>query len=203
MTSWVEGPTAWRVEAVVLAYGRVRLEPWRSEHDAPLLKAAQDDDVWRWLPVRRPRTVHEMGEFRQSLAGLSWAVFVDGVPAGCTSYLNIDPEVRGLEVGATWYRRDLWSTEINPTCKYLLLRHAFEHLEAQRITLRTDARNLRSQAAIRKLGAQFDGTLRHDRRRADGSVRDSVLFSVLATEWPQVRAGLEGRVAGSQDRGQP
>jgi RimJ/RimL family protein N-acetyltransferase len=126
-------------------------------------------------------------------------VVVDGRAAGSTSYLDLDTEVGGLEIGWTWYRKDLWATEVNPTCKLLLLTYAFEDLGAGRMSLKTDSRNTRSQAAIRKLGCAYDGTLRHVRVRPDGTIRDTVYFSMLAPEWPAAKAALEVRVgAGSQ-----
>lgn len=121
MTSRMRKPTK-----VVLARGRVTLEPWRSEHDSDLFTAAQDDDIWRWLPAHRPYGVQEMAVMRQTHTGLPWAVVVDGIAAGSTSYLNADLSVGGLEIGWTWYRRDLWATDVNSTCKMLHMEHAFE-----------------------------------------------------------------------------
>lgn len=171
------------------------LEPWEPRHDEGLLAAAQDDEVWRWLSVARPTSVEEVSRLRETHPGLPWVVVVDGVPAGSTSYLDVDTEVGGLEVGWTWYRRDLWAGDVNPTCKLLLLGHAFQELGARRVTLKTDALNSRSRAAILKLGCRYDGTLRHHRLRADGSVRDSAFYSMLAAEWPAARAALEARLA--------
>jgi RimJ/RimL family protein N-acetyltransferase len=181
-------------EAVELAHGRVRLEPWGPQHDAGLLEAAQDDEVWRWLPARRPVTHDDLRATREQHPGMPWAVVVDDTPAGSTSYLDVDCEVGGLEIGWTWYRRDLWATEVNPTCKLLLLGHAFDDLGAGRVTLKTDALNTRSQSAIRRLGCRYDGTLRHHRLRPDGSVRDTAYFSMLAPEWPDARRQLLARV---------
>ena len=182
-------------EPVVLSRGRVSLEPWEPRHDVELLDAAQDDDVWRWLRVPRPAHVQEIARLRETHDGFPWTVVVDGVACGSTSYLDVDLEVEGLEIGWTWYRRDLWATDVNPTCKLLLMSYAFEDLGCQRITLKTDGLNTRSQAAIRKLGCQYDGTLRHDRLRADGSVRDSAYFSLLAAEWPAAKAALGARLS--------
>lgn len=179
---------------VVLSVGRVSLEPWEPRHDRELLEAAQDDDVWRWLSVPRPTSSQQIASLRETHPGLPWAVVVDGVAAGSTSYLDVDLPVEGLEIGWTWYRRDLWATDVNPRCKLLLLAHAFESLGAQRVTFKTDALNTRSQAAIRRLGCRYDGTLRHHRLRGDGSVRDSAYFSMLAAEWPAARAALEARL---------
>ncbi len=181
-------------EPVLLSRGRVRLEPWEPRHDADLLDAAHQDDVWRWLSVPRPVDLAEMGLLRETHVGLPWAVVVDGRAVGSTSYLDVDLAVEGLEIGWTWYRRDVWATDVNPTCKLLLLGHAFDDLGAARVTLKTDALNTRSQSAIRRLGCSYDGTLRHHRLRADGSVRDSAYFSMLAAEWPAAREGLLKRL---------
>jgi RimJ/RimL family protein N-acetyltransferase len=183
-------------EPVVLERGRVRLEPWEPRHDAELLEAAQTDGVFQWLPSPTPRTSEDVSRLRLEHNGMPWAVVVEGRASGSTSYLDVDHEVEGLEIGATWYRRDLWATHVNPTCKLLLLGHAFEDLGAQRVTLKTDALNSRSRAAISKLGCAFDGVLRHHKLRADGSVRDSAFFSLLAAEWPAAKAALEARLAG-------
>jgi len=180
-------------EPVVLAGHGVRLEPWGPEHDADLLAAGQNDELWRWMPTTRPGTLEDLQAMRSAHPGLPWAVVVDGRAGGCTSYLDVDRSVGGLEIGWTWYRRDLWATSVNPACKLLLLGHAFDSLAAARVTLKTDALNTRSRAAITKLGCAYDGTLRHNRRRPDGSVRDTSYFSMLAQEWPAARQVLRRR----------
>ena len=182
-------------EPLTLTRGRVALEPWVERHDADLLAAAQDDAIWTWMPALRPRTPSDMRQIRQTHPGQPWAVVVDGVAAGSTSYLEVELEAEGLEIGWTWYRRELWAGDVNPTCKLLLLGYAFDDLGAGRVTLRTDGLNVRSQAAIRKLGCAYDGTLRHHRRRPDGSVRDSAFFSMLAGEWPTARDRLLSRLS--------
>jgi RimJ/RimL family protein N-acetyltransferase len=181
-------------EAVTLRRGRVVLEPWTAAHDADLLVAAQDDDVWRWMPAVRPSTTEQLKALRETHPGLPWAVVVDGVASGSTSYLDVDCELGGLEIGWTWYAKALWATDVNPTCKLLLLSYAFDDLGAERVTLKTDHLNTRSQAAIRKLGCEYDGTLRHQRRRPDGSVRHAAYFSMLADEWPAARQALVTRL---------
>ena len=185
-------------EPVVLELGRVRLEPLGPQHDEELLAAAQADEIWQWMPVARPRRIDEVRRIRTTHPGQPWAVVVDGTAAGSTSYLDVDPIVGGLEVGWTWYRRDLWASTVNPACKLLLLGHAFEVLGAQRVTLKTDALNARSRAAIAKLGCAYDGTLRHQRLRPNGSARDTAYFSMLTPEWPTARARLQARVVGAR-----
>jgi RimJ/RimL family protein N-acetyltransferase len=114
---------------------------------------------------------------------------------GSTSYLDVQSANRGVEVGSTWYTPDVRGTAVNPESKLLLLQHAFEDWSAIRVCLKTDHLNLHSQAAIRKLGATYDGTLRQHVIRPDGTYRDSVYFSIIDAEWPAVKEGLEVRVA--------
>jgi RimJ/RimL family protein N-acetyltransferase len=117
-----------------------------------------------------------------------------GTVVGTTSLLEADLVNESAHVGSTLYGSHWWGTPVNPECKLLLLGHAFDELEVQRVLFKTDALNARSRAAISQLGAAYDGTLRHHRLRSDGSVRDSAYFSVLAAEWPAVRDGLRARV---------
>src|SRR5436305_4969719 len=117
-----------------------------------------------------------------------------GFPVGTTSYFDIRPEHRGLEIGYTWLAPAYQGTHVNPENKYLLLRHAFETLEAVRVQLKTDMRNLHSQRAIAKLGAVYEGTLRKHFILPDGYVRDTVMFSIVAEEWPAVKTALEARL---------
>jgi RimJ/RimL family protein N-acetyltransferase len=180
-------------ELVTLTRGRVRLEPLGPQHDGDLLEAAQDDDVWRWMPILRPRSLGDVERLREVQSAHAWAVIVDGRACGTTSYLDVDTELGGLEIGWTWYARALWATDVNPTCKLLLLSYAFEELGAGRVTLRTDGLNSRSQAAIKKLGFLYDGTLRHHRLRPAGTVRNTAFFSMLADEWPAAKARLVQR----------
>ena len=178
----------------MLSHGRVRLEPLSLARVADLHVAGADPLVWQWLSVRQPwshASVIDMVDAAQADPDrLAWAVVVDGVAVGSTSYLDIDLAVGGLEIGWTWYSRSVWATEVNPTCKLLLLGHAFDDLGAGRVFFKTDALNRRSRSAILRLGATYDGTLRHHRLRPDGTVRDSAYYSVLADEWSTVRAGL-------------
>jgi N-acetyltransferase len=119
----------------------------------------------------------------------------DGRIVGSTRYFNIDAAHKRLEIGYTWYARDTWSSAVNPACKFLLFRHGFEALKWNRVELKCDARNKRSRAAILKLGAKEEGTLRKHMVLRDGFVRDTIYFSVVAEEWPAVRDGLHTRIA--------
>src|SRR4029077_12425986 len=113
---------------------------------------------------------------------------------GMTRYLNIEEAHRKLEIGSTWYTPAVWAGAVNPECKLLLMQHAFEVLKFNRVEYKTDARNARSRAAIAKLGATQEGIFRKHIIMADGHVRDSVFFSIIDTEWPAVKAGLEKRL---------
>ena len=185
-------------EPVVLEGHGVRLEPLTDAHAADLLTASRGDGVWTYLTVPAPADEDGMRAVIAAAvadpARLAWAVVVDGRAVGSTSYLDVDPAVSGLEIGWTWYAREVWATHVNPACKLLLLEHAFDELDVQRVTLKLDARNTRSYRAVERLGARYDGTLRHHRLRADGTVRDSAFFSILAAEWPLVRRGLTARL---------
>lgn len=182
-----------RPEPVVLEGHGVRLEPLTASHADDLVAAASDERIWaRTGP--QPRTAEDVLGWTAQPGRHPYAVVVDGRAQGSTSYGDVDLDVAGLEVGWTWYAPVLWSTHVNPACKLLLLGHAFEELGAQRVTLKTDALNLRSRAAIARLGASYDGTLRHHRLRPDGTVRDSAFFSLLADEWPAARDGLMRRL---------
>jgi len=114
---------------------------------------------------------------------------------GMTRYLNIEEAHKRVEIGSTWYEPSVWAGKVNPECKYLLMRHAFETLKFHRVEYKTDARNARSRAAILKLGATQEGILAKHMIMADGHIRDSVIFSIVDTAWPAVKAGLEKRLA--------
>jgi RimJ/RimL family protein N-acetyltransferase len=120
---------------------------------------------------------------------------VDGRIIGSTRYLDVQEEDRTAEIGWTWYEPPAWGTIVNPEAKFLLLRHAFEEWHAIRIALKTDVRNLRSQSAIARLGAVYEGTLRNQRIRPDGSYRDTPIYSIIESEWPSVKRSLEARLA--------
>lgn len=185
-------------DGTVLTGHGVRLEPLGPQHVDDLHATTGDDpDAWAWLRAS-PRSRADMADVVAAAVAdegrVAYAVVVDGRAQGSSSYLDVDLSVSGLEIGWTWYARPLWGTRVNPACKLLLLGHAFEELGAHRVTFKTDALNARSRAAILKLGCSYDGTLRHHKLRADGSVRDSAYFSLLAAEWPAARDGLLARL---------
>jgi len=193
---------------ITLTGTSIRLEPLRSEHGGALLEAGRSTEVWEWMPAR-PTTRGGMERWlARALAaearGREYPFIVrqrsDERIIGSTRYLDVQEEDRTAEIGWTWYAPAAWGTVVNPQAKYLLLRHAFEDWHAIRVALKTDIRNLRSQAAIKKLGAVYEGTLRNQRIRLDGTFRDTVVFSIVDREWPAVKAALEARLSMSAGR---
>jgi RimJ/RimL family protein N-acetyltransferase len=179
----------------------VRLEPLEERHHADLAAAVAVDPAAFALsgPVASvgleawiARAVQE----RDAGERLPFAIVVaeDGRAVGSSSYLDIAPADGRLEIGATWYGRAWWKTFVNPEAKLLLLGHAFDELGATRVAFRTDAENVRSRSAIERLGAVFEGIHRHREHRPDGTLRDTAFYSILAAEWPAVRAGLQERL---------
>ncbi len=167
------------------------------DSDVPELFAALDNDEC-WLHVAgRPAdadalraTIHGA----TSLGRHMWVVERRGVIVGTTSFLDVSVNDARLEIGSTMYSPSEWGGDLNPTCKYLLMSYAFVELGMGRVQLKTDIRNVRSRNAIERLGARFEGVLRRYQRRADGTVRDTVMYSVIAEDWPAVRDGLTARI---------
>ncbi len=185
---------------VRLTGDRVEIVPMDPAHTDGLFKAGRAAEIWEYMPMR-VATPEDMARLlrdalRDRDEGREFPfVIIDrasGRIVGSTRFLEIALAHRGIEIGWTWLAPDVWRTPINTECKYLLLRHCFETLEMIRVQLKTDARNLRSQRAIERLGAAREGVLRHHRVMPDGYLRDSVYYSILAEEWPGVKARLEG-----------
>lgn len=188
-----------------LTGGHVRLS-LLTEDDLPALALLlADPAVYAsgYVMHRRPVDLEDgivLGRERflngQGVRRWSYAVrlVADGTLVGTTSLLDAEPAHERIHVGSTLYGSAWWGTQVNPACKLLLLEHCFEHLGYGRVKLQTDARNTRSQDALSRLGAQREGVLRRHTRREDGTFRDTVVFSVLRDEWPQVRVGLEARL---------
>ena len=187
-----------------LAGSSVRLEPLREEHSTALFEAAQRLD-WKWFlsPLRTREDVEARiaeglkSEHVNEAYAFAVRLLRSNAVVGSTSYFAIVSRHKRAEVGSTWYVPSVWGTVVNPECKYLLLKHAFEDWSAIRIQLTTDVNNIHSQRAIAKLGAKFEGTLRNNGIRPDGSYRDSMLYSIVASEWPEVKAKLLRRIRSS------
>jgi len=180
----------------------VRLAPLARGHVPALCAVGLEPELWRWStePVRTSDDMRAYVERALSAAAagsaLPFAVTLtaDGRVIGSTRYANTAIEHDRLEIGWTWYGLPWQRTAVNTECKLLLLRHAFETLGAVRVELKTDALNTRSRAAILRIGAVEEGTLRAHMRATDGRRRDTVYFSILDSEWPGVRARLERRL---------
>jgi len=187
----------WPVPADTVLVGRHVTLTLAEDHDTSELFTVLDHDAV-WTHVRgRPADADELGP-TMAAANESgrwpWIVRQGGRIVGTTSYLEVSPADARLEIGFTLYAPEVWGTVVNPECKLLLMEWAFEQAGMGRVQLKTDIRNARSQGAIARLGAQYEGVLRRYQRRQDDTVRDTVLFSVLAEEWPDVKAGLVARI---------
>jgi RimJ/RimL family protein N-acetyltransferase len=190
------------VRPVTLEGRGIRLEPLTEDHQEALAIAAADGRLWELWFTAVPSPDGMAAYVKAALKGqadggmLPWAVrdLATGVVVGATRYHDIAPAIDRVEIGYTWYAQSRQRTNVNTTCKLLLLTHAFDSLGCQVVGLRTDNFNLRSQRAIEGLGAKKDGTIRHFAQRRDGTVRDSVMYSILAAEWPDVRRHLELRL---------
>jgi RimJ/RimL family protein N-acetyltransferase len=170
----------------------VTLEPLEERHVPGLREAAADERIWRWMT-----TTDVEDWIRRALAATDMYHFVvlrDGVVVGSTSYLNVVPEHRRLEIGNTWNNPSTWGTAANTDAKYLLLRHAFEELGMQRVEFKTDAKNERARAALAALPSEFEGIHRKHMIVRDGERRDSAWYAVIDDDWPAVKAALERRI---------
>ncbi len=189
--------------SVVLEGHGVRLEPLGPEHADGLRAAVSDGELWKlWFTVvpepDRLATYIESARAGQAEGRmLPWAVRENttNTIVGCTRYHDIVADIDRVEIGYTFYAGTWQRTHVNTACKLLLFRHAFESLGCAVVGLRTDSFNFASQRAIEALGAKKDGVLRHHQRRRDGTARDSVMYSVIAREWSDVKRHLEWRLA--------
>lgn len=192
-----------KLEPVTLEREGIRLEPLGPEHHDGLVAAASDGRLWELWFTGVPAPEETRAYIAQALAGqsdghmLPWAVrdLASGAIIGSTRYHDVAAAIDRVEIGYTWYAASRQRSHVNTTCKLLLLAHAFDVVGCKVVALRTDGFNFRSQRAIEALGAKKDGVLRHFQARRDGSPRDTVLYSILAGEWPDVKRHLEGRLA--------
>ena len=187
------------VEPVELSGHGVRLVPLTPDHEAGLRAAAADGELWTLRVTSVPAPEETAGYIRTALQAredghrFAFAVLDDetGEVLGSTSYHDILPAVRRVEIGYTWYAKRVQRTHVNTACKLLLLAHAFDTLDCRVVGWRTDNFNFASQRAIERLGAKKDGVIRGHALRRDGTVRDTVMYSLTSGEWPEVRAHLE------------
>jgi len=190
-------------QPVILEGHGIRLEPLTEGHHDALAAAAADGQLWELWFTSVPDPGTTAAYIADALKGqreghmLPWAVrdLASGTVVGTTRYHDIVAAIDRVEIGYTWYAASRQRTNVNTTCKLLLLQHAFDTLQCKVVGLRTDNFNFRSQRAIEGIGAKKDGVLRHHAPRRDGTVRDSVMYSILAAEWPDVRRHLELRLA--------
>jgi len=180
----------------------VRLEPLKREHERDLVEAAKDGALWQLFFTSVPEPQGAAKYIDDALKGqergemLPWAVrdLKSGAIVGSTRYHDIIPAADRVEIGYTWYAARMQRSHVNTACKLLLFEFAFEKVRCQVVGLRTDNFNFRSQRAIEALGAKKDGVIRHHWPRRDGTIRDTVMYSVLAHEWPDVKRHLEFRL---------
>lgn len=183
----------------------VRLDALRADHADAFREAAADGELWtlRYTSVPGPQSgeaeAYIAAALAQRDAGVAWPFAVldaEGVVVGSTRYYDVDRGVPRVKIGYTWYASRAQRTALNTEAKLLLLAHAFDAMGCESVTFETSHENLRSQAAIERLGAKRDGTLRAHMRHRDGSLRDTVVYSILRAEWPKLRARLEEKLGG-------
>ena len=186
------------VEPITLAARGIELVPLALEHEAGLRAAAQDGELWRLRvtsvpePQQTRQYIEDALAMREAGNRFAFAVLEAGTGTvlGCTSYHDIVPAVKRVEIGWTWYARRCQRSPVNTTAKLLLMTHAFETLGCHVVGWRTDNFNFASQAAIERLGAKKDGVIRGHALRRDGTIRDTVMYSMRAGEWPEAKAQL-------------
>lgn len=190
-----------QMQPMILTGSFVKLLPMEEEHREILRQIANDQRIWTYLPFDASGEKFDRW-FEKALnsfnVGQSLPFIVcrksDERIIGTTRYYDIQSEHHRLMIGYTWYVHDVWGTYVNPECKYLLLQHAFEVLQVNRVEFMTDARNQRSRSAIQKLGANEEGMLRQHMVLENGVVRDTVIFSIIKSEWPDVKNKLIERL---------
>jgi len=203
-TGRAPGPRrAMKLEPISLSGRRARLEPLCVGHVEALSRVGLAPEIWRWNPRPPLRTREDMASYvvealTQQASGraLPFAPVecASGRVVGSTRFHTLEPEQPRIEIGYSWIAPPWQRTGINTEAKYLMLRHAFEAMGCIRVELKTDALNARSRAAILRIGAKEEGTLRHHMVTASGRLRDSVYFGIVACEWPSLRARLEQRL---------
>ncbi len=188
------------VAPLTLAFNGVRLEPLSLAHADGLRAAAMDGELWnlRITSVPEPQDVERYIRTAAEMSNRIAFAVIDassGSVMGTTSYHDILPEIDRVEIGWTWYAKSRQRSHVNTSCKLLMLSHAFETLGCAVVGLRTDNFNHASQAAIERLGAKKDGVIRHSHPRRDGTVRDTVMYSILRGEWPEIKSQLHYKLS--------
>ncbi len=185
-------------DPTVLAGRHAQIEPLALSHHDDLCDAVRDGELWNLWYTAIPKPAGMRAEIERRLglqAKSSMLPFTvknaDGKVVGMTTYMNIDAAQRRVEIGSTWYAKSVQRTPLNTGCKLLLLTHAFEKLDCIAVEFRTSFFNQQSRAAILRLGAKQDGILRSHQRHADGSLRDTCVYSIIAAEWPAVKQHLQ------------
>jgi len=193
-----------KLSPITLTGRHVRLEPLAESHRASMERLGAEPEVWRWTGFLHADPLESVRQWCTTLGAMlaqgeavPFAIveIATGNAVGGTVLFDYSEANQRLEIGYTWLAKPVWRTAVNTEAKFLLLRHAFETLGCGRVQLKTDGRNVRSQTAIARLGAVREGVLRSHMIMPDGYVRDSVMFSIVASEWPAVKARLEGWLA--------
>jgi len=196
---------------VTLRHARATLAPLDPAHHDGLVDAVNDGELWKLWYTRIPSPDEMRAEIErrrglQAAGSMLPFTIIDndtGRIAGMTTYMNVDAGNHRVEIGSTWYRKGVQRTDLNTCCKLALLRHAFETLDCIAVELRTHFFNTASRRAIERLGAKLDGILRSHQRLADGSLRDTAVYSIIATEWPSVRNHLQWQLDKDRPTGRP
>jgi N-acetyltransferase len=189
-------------QPITLTGTRVQLQPLSESHLDPLSEVGLDPDLWKWIPIQVLDRDQMLRYIQSALAEQQKGVSIpfatidraSNKVVGSTRFMSIDVPNKRLEIGATWIAKPWQRTSINTEAKYLMMRHAFETLGCNRLEWKTDALNTQSRNAILRLGAKQEGIFRHHVVTWTGRLRDSVYFSVIAPEWPEVKKGLEAKI---------
>jgi RimJ/RimL family protein N-acetyltransferase len=185
------------LEPVTLRGAHARLEPLSQNHCEGLVEAVKDGELWKlwytFIPRAEdmPKEIDRRLSLQKAGSMLPFTVFdADGKIAGMTTYMNVDTQNRRVEIGSTWYAQRVQRSALNTQCKLLLLMHAFEWLDCIAVEFRTHFFNQQSRRGIERLGAKLDGILRNHQIAPNGTLRDTVVYSIIAAEWPTVKAHL-------------
>ena len=195
------------LQPVTLRGSRATLEPLAHSHGDDLIEAVKDGELWRlwYTTIPEPEKMSAEIDRRLGLQAngsmLPFAI-IDNTSAkavGMTTYMNVEPAHRRVEIGSTWYRRSVQRTDLNTQCKHMLLTHAFETLDCIAVEFRTHFFNQQSRRGIERLGAKLDGILRNHQLATNGTLRDTCAYSIIAAEWPTVKAHLAYQLAKPRD----